>query len=288
VDERTFSINFVKSLCVSQFLNASLYVSICVPHSSLCPLFSIRFIILPTLFTINSIQNSSIMLPLLPRFLSILLSSTTGGSSLQNIGLRSISNISTKFILIDTKHPGNVGAAARGMKTMGFSDLILVTPTDDRVLGRKKCADGASGAVDVLKEARIFDSLDDVFEGDDDIIVCGTGMPFDMRLERMPQRYVSPRKFFDELLQGGAATCTRNEEKNEEKEKNIRIAFVFGNERYGMKAEDMRKCDVILGIPTNPKFGSLNLATAVQIIAYDWREAMGGFTSETGCEPHHS
>ena len=55
------------------------------------------------------------------------------------------------------------------------------------------------------------------------------------------------------------------------------ISFVFGNEREGMTEQDMGLCHVVLGIPTNPKFGSLNLASAVQLIAYDWREALGGF-----------
>jgi tRNA/rRNA methyltransferase len=226
------------------------------------------------------------MQPLLPRILSVYLSSTARNSSLQNIGTRSFSNVSTTFILVDTKHPGNVGAAARGMKTMGFSDLVLVSPTDNRVLGRKKCTDGASGAVDVLKGAKVFDSLDDVFDGDDDIILCGTGMPVNMRNERPPQRYVAPRTFFKELLpsssQQNESASGSNSEKNE---KEIKIAFVFGNERFGMKEEDMLKCDLMLGIPTNPAFGSLNLATAVQIIAYDWREALGGFSSEINWDP---
>ena len=104
------------------------------------------------------------MQPLLPRIISAFLS-TTARSSLQNGASEvCLKNIETSFILIDTKHPGNVGSAARGMKTMGFSELILVSPKDDRVLGRKKCIDGASGAVDVLKGAKVFDTLEDVFK----------------------------------------------------------------------------------------------------------------------------
>lgn len=190
--------------------------------------------------------------------------------------MQSISNvnISTKFVLIGTKHPGNVGAAARGMKTMGFSELILVAPHDDRVLGRKKCMEGASGAADVLKEAKVYYSLDEAFRDDEKTIICGTGMPVDMRLKRAPQKYAAPRRFFGELLDDKAVSF---DDRGKDKEKNIQIAFLFGNERYGMTKEDMEYCDVMLGIPTNPNFGSLNLATAVQIIAYDWREAIGGF-----------
>lgn len=218
------------------------------------------------------------MLPIFSRLISIYLSTARGSSLHSKISVSSVSNVSTKFILIDTKHPGNIGSAARAIKTMGFSKLVVVSPKDDRVLGRKKCIEGASGAVDVLREVQFFDNLADVFKDDDGkVIICGTGMPIDMRLERAAQNYVAPRKFFEELL-------LRNVENkisgDIEKEANIRIAFLFGNERYGMKTEDTDSCDVMLGIPTNPKFGSLNLATAVQIIAYDWRQALGGFDYE--------
>jgi rRNA methylase len=149
-----------------------------------------------------------------------------------------------------------------------------VRPHDEQVLGRKKCIDGASGAVDILQNAKVFDSLEEIFHVDKTTttragrkyVVCGTGMPFDMSNERPVQRYVAPRQYFDELLR----TKTPDED-------SLNIAFVFGNERMGMRHSDMEMCDVMLGIPTNPSFGSLNLASAVQIIAYDWREAMGGF-----------
>ena len=219
------------------------------------------------------------MQPLLPRILSIFLSTNAG--SIQNnvavgVPVRSItSNISTKFVLVDTKHPGNVGATARAMKTMGFSELAVVSPSDERVLGRKKCIDGASGAVSVLNNAAVFENVRDVFKDtDDEVIICGTGMPVDMSLERVPQRYVAPREFFEELLYQKRGT---GENISADNEKKIQLAFLFGNERFGMKPEDMELCDVMLGIPTNPEFGSLNVATAVQIIAYDWRQAMGGF-----------
>jgi len=119
------------------------------------------------------------------------------------------------------------------------------------------------------------------------VIVCGTGMPVDMGRKRVTQRYLEPRIFFDELVgeQGAAAgdaattTTTAGAAQEIENERVIRIAFLFGNEKYGMTPQDMARCDVMLGIPTNPEFGSLNLATAVQIVAYDWRQALGGFSS---------
>lgn len=219
------------------------------------------------------------------RVLSILLSSTTGAggrndrfkssslfhknSSSSTLTLPRNNNIVTKFILTDTLHPGNVGAAARAMKTMGFDDLSLIRPHDDRVLGRKKCIDSASGAMNILKNAKIFGTLDDFLEHENgsNVILCGTGMPVDMSNERPRQQYVAPRKYFERI---------RMDTANFMKEP-FSIAFVFGNERMGMLPLDMEKCDVMLGIPTNPSFGSLNLASAVQLIAYDWREAIGGF-----------
>ena len=95
------------------------------------------------------------------------------------------------------------------------------------------------------------------------VIACGTGMPTDMSIERnISQAFVEPRRYFESIL---------------EKDRVVSIAFVFGNEKFGMTADDMALCDVMLGIPTNPSFGSLNLASAVQLIAYDWRQALGGF-----------
>lgn len=209
------------------------------------------------------------------------------------------SNIETKFILVNTKHPGNVGSSARSMKTMGFSPhgLVVVNPNDARVLGRKKCIDAASGALDILEHAILVanddydddaddnpnhsclkDAIQQLFGNDDDtmnspILICGTGMPVDMSQKRASQQYLEPRKFFDRLLDA----IPNNNETNHHNRNSLRIAFVFGNERCGMLPQDMEACDVMLGIPTHPSFGSLNLATAVQIIAYDWRQALGGF-----------
>jgi len=172
--------------------------------------------------------------------------------------------IRTRFILTRTQHPGNVGAAARALKTMGFEELVLVAPNDPKVLNRKRAKDGASGAVNVLESARVVDTLEEALDGME--IRCATGMPFDMHQERKQQLYVEPRPFFQGLLKAGDERPTS-------------IAFVFGNERVGLQRQDFELCHVALGIPTNPGFGSLNLASAVQLIAYDWRQALGGFPS---------
>jgi len=223
--------------------------------------------------------------------------------------------IKIKFVLIDTINPGNIGSSARSMKTMGFTkNLILVNPKDERVLGRKRTKESASGAIDVLKNAKLVTSVEDALrcefdteageeensDNDDDNddtdnskthnnnksesnnnknydksiinIVCGTGMPINMSRERQPitKEYIPPRQFFEDLFHNYQSTTTTTTI--------IYLSILFGNEKYGMNRNDIEECcDVMLGIPTNPKFGSLNLASTVQLIAYDCRIAMGGF-----------
>ena len=173
----------------------------------------------------------------------------------------------TRFILINTSHAGNVGATARAMKTMGFDDLVLVAPRWANVLNREETIQRASGALDVLKNARIVETLDEAVEGMAHL--CATAMtPRDFG---PPTR--SPRGHFAGLLS-----------KEEHKAKVApglepdSVAFLFGSERFGMQNEDVYRCHVALSIPTDPKFGSLNLGAAVQLIAYDWRQALGGFS----------
>jgi tRNA/rRNA methyltransferase len=182
----------------------------------------------------------------------------------------------TRFILLSTRHNENIGAAARAIKTMGFMNLALVSPHDPKVLQRSKTIQRASGATDILKNAKIYATLDDaltIFDGKNEII-CGTGMPIDMYHERLARTYSEPRKFFEQLLFHENTKSENNHEGVRANDK-IRIAFIFGNENSGMQESDMDKCQCMLGIPTNPQFGSLNLASAVQLIAYDWRMALG-------------
>ncbi len=190
--------------------------------------------------------------------------------------------LKTRFILINTSHAGNVGAAARAMKVMGFDDLVLVAPRWANVLRREETIQRASGALDVLKNARIVDTLEEALDGMTHL--CATAMtPRDFGPPTL-----SPRQHFNLLLnqelfvpefvgleadlmpENGLKTA-----KNTEIPEGV--AFLFGSERFGMQNEDVYRCNVALSIPTNPDFGSLNLAAAVQLIAYDWREALGGF-----------
>ncbi|SDN24306.1 RNA methyltransferase [Polaromonas sp. JS666] len=171
----------------------------------------------------------------------------------------------TRFVLINTSHAGNVGATARAMKTMGFDDLVLVAPRWANVLNREETIQRASGALDVLKNARIVATLDEALDGMAHL--CATAMtPRDFG---PPTR--APREHFAALLGGSPPQGTAPARPES-------VAFLFGSERFGMQNEDVYRCHVALSIPTDPKFGSLNLGAAVQLIAYDWRQALGGFS----------
>ncbi len=191
--------------------------------------------------------------------------------------------LKTRFILINTSHAGNVGAAARAMKVMGFDDLVLVAPRWANVLRREETIQRASGALDVLKNARIVDTLDEALGGMTHL--CATAMtPRDFGPPTLAprvhfrtllnQELLAPESIGLEadLIGENDLKMTQNAEKPEG------VAFLFGSERFGMQNEDVYRCNVALSIPTDPNFGSLNLGAAVQLIAYDWREALGGFS----------
>ena len=162
----------------------------------------------------------------------------------------------TRFILINTSHAGNVGAAARAMKVMGFDDLVLVAPRWPDVLARDEAIQRASAAVDVLQRARIVATLDEALEGM--TYLCATAM--------------TPRDF-------GPPTFTPREHLGPLAGSAHSVAFLFGSERFGMNNDDVYRCHAALTIPTDPRYGSLNLAAAIQVIAYEWRTALGGFAS---------
>jgi tRNA/rRNA methyltransferase len=183
----------------------------------------------------------------------------------------------TRFILINTSHAGNVGAAARAMKTMGFDDLVLVAPRWANVLNREETIQRASGALDVLKNARIVDTLDEALDGMTHL--CATAMtPRDFGPPT-----TTPRMHFDSLLKEDQLSHSL-QGLAPENAKNIGMAFLFGSERFGMRNEDVYRCHVCLSIPSNPKFGSLNLGAALQVIAYDWREALAAYPVEVATE----
>lgn len=168
----------------------------------------------------------------------------------------------TRFILIGTSHPGNVGATARAMKVMGFSDLVLVSPRFADVLVQAETIALASSAADILTSARVVDTLAEALEG----VTYALGTAMTPRDFGPP--IITPREGLREL----AAAEPRHS-----------VAFVFGSERYGMVNDDVYRCNALISIPTNPDYGSLNLAQAVQVLAYEWRQALGSFeaTSRT-------
>ena len=171
----------------------------------------------------------------------------------------------TRFILIQTSHAGNVGAAARAMRTMGFDDLVLVAPRWANVLKREETIQRASGALDVLAKARIVETLDEALDGVTHL--CATAMvPRDFG---PPTR--TPREHLSQLVQRGGGEQ--------------HVAFLFGSERFGMRNEDVYRCNVALSIPTDPTFGSLNLGAAIQVIAYEWRLALGGYEVREATAP---
>lgn len=160
----------------------------------------------------------------------------------------------TRFVLMQPSHAGNVGAAARAMKVMGFTDLVLVQPRWADVLQRDETRALASGATDVLDTARVVPTLAEALHGTTH--ACATAM--------------TPRDF-------GPPTAAPRDHLPALAGHGHRVAFVFGPERTGLANDDVYRCHVCLSIPTHPDYGSLNLAQAVQLIAYDWRQALGGY-----------
>ena len=160
-----------------------------------------------------------------------------------------------RFVLVDTSHPGNVGATARAMKTMGFSELVLVNPRYPDVLSHEDAIAFSSGATEVLSTARIVNSLEQALEG------CNFSVALSARLrEFSPPRY-EPRSLASHLQSTNSLSA----------------AVVFGSERFGLSNEQVEKCQAIVSVSTDAQYGSLNLAQAVQIVAYECR--MAGLTS---------
>lgn len=152
-----------------------------------------------------------------------------------------------KIVLCQTSHPGNIGAAARAMKTMGLKHLVLVAPKDfpsDEATAR------SSGATDILETAEVVDSLD---EGVKDCrLVIGTSS----RNRALPWPMVEPRQIKSILEKETTA---------------LPMAIVFGRESTGLLNEELQLCHYHVNIPANPDYMSLNLAAAVQVICYECR-----------------
>lgn len=199
----------------------------------------------------------------------------------------------TRFILLNTSHAGNVGAVARAMKVMGFNDLVLVQPRWPDVLQRPEASERASGATDVLEQARIVQSWEEAVQGIE--YLCATAMT---ARDFGPPTFAPRAHFADLAAQAMPADQTvasvqarqiDSAESTESAKPPLRsVGLVFGCERYGMHNDQVYRCHACLRIPTNPAYGSLNLAAAVQLLAYEWRQALGGFEEPATATPASS
>jgi len=163
-----------------------------------------------------------------------------------------------RFILVETSHPGNVGAVARAMKTMGFSQLFLVNPRYPDVTTHPEAIAMASGAQDILDGAQRVDSVAQALEG------CGVAAAVSARLREFSPPIVDPREFALRLLMPIPADHDAQTD----------IALILGNERTGLPNALVEKCNYLINIPANPAYSSLNLAQAVQVLAYECRVAI--------------
>lgn len=150
-----------------------------------------------------------------------------------------------RFILVGTTHPGNIGASARAMKNMGFLELCLVSPKrfpDPEATAR------ASGATDVLEAALVYDTLAEA------VADCGLVAATSARQRFPAWPVVEPREAARHLA---------------EQAESQPAAIVFGRESSGLSNEELRLCNLLVQIPTHPTYRSLNVAMAVQILAYE-------------------
>jgi tRNA (cytidine32/uridine32-2'-O)-methyltransferase len=155
-----------------------------------------------------------------------------------------------RFVLVGTQHPGNIGAAARAMKTMGLARLVLVAPEKqlDDVAFRR-----SAGAEDVLGDAPVFATLAEA------VADCRFVLGCTARARRVQLEELLPE------VAGQRAVAKAAEP--------AEVAFVFGRERTGLTNDELQLCHAAVHIPSDPEFSSLNLAAAVQVLAYEVRMA---------------
>ena len=156
-----------------------------------------------------------------------------------------------RVVLVETSHPGNIGAVARAMKNMGLAQLVLVRP---REFPHSEASARASGAIDVLEKARVVSSLQEGL-ADCGLVVATTARDRDQNIRVLDVRDAATR---------AVAEAVRGP-----------VALLFGNERTGLTNEELSLAHLLLRIPTNPEYASLNLAMAVQLVAYEIYRARG-------------
>jgi tRNA (cytidine32/uridine32-2'-O)-methyltransferase len=168
-----------------------------------------------------------------------------------------------RFVLVRTSHPGNIGSAARAMRTMGFGRMELVAP---HRFPSPDASALAAGADDVLENAGIHPVLVDGLAGSN----VAFGLSARRRGVNLPE--ISPR----EAAQQALAAAVRGEH----------VALVFGNERTGLENEELARCHAMVRIPSVDDFSSLNLAQAVQVMAYELRIALLGDEADVPLPVH--
>ena len=152
---------------------------------------------------------------------------------------------SIRFVLVGTTHPGNIGAAARAMKTMGILNLHLVEPLH---YPSAEATARASGADDILASAVVHDNLQSAIEG------CHQVYGMSARLRHLPVPIVDPRQAVKQIQQHHDGA---------------QVAIVFGREHSGLSNDELDRCQKLINIPANEAYSSLNLAAAVQVFAYE-------------------
>ncbi|TVZ39627.1 tRNA (cytidine32/uridine32-2'-O)-methyltransferase [Alteromonadaceae bacterium 2753L.S.0a.02] len=165
-----------------------------------------------------------------------------------------------RMVMVNTSHPGNIGAAARAMKNMGLSQLVLVDPKE---YPAEKAVWRAAGAVDVLEQARVVATLDEAVA--DCALVIGTSA----RERRIPWPLLTPRECGERCWSEAASHP---------------VAIVFGREDRGLTNEELHKCHYHVHIPANPEYSALNISAALQVICYEIR--MACLTARDGKLPH--
>ncbi len=165
-----------------------------------------------------------------------------------------------RVVLSHTTHPGNIGAAARAMKTMGLGRLYLINP---RHFPDPQAVAMAAGADDILDNAVVCGSIDEALQG----VVFTVAMT--ARLRDISIEVKTPREAMPEVLQQAA---------------HHPVALLFGTEMSGLTNEEMGKAQVLVNIPTNPDYSSLNVAAAVQVMAYELAVAAQAFVPGAAAE----
>lgn len=155
-----------------------------------------------------------------------------------------------RIVLVNPTHPGNIGAAARAMKNMGLRELHLVQPA---AFPHADAIARASGATDILDAARVHDALEPA------IAECGLVVGTSARQRHLPWELLEPRECVPRMVQ-----AARGGE----------VAVVFGAERTGLTNVELARCNLLISIPTDPAYSSLNLAMAVQVVSYELWLAM--------------